>query len=108
MPNCVNHPNRPAIGACRKCGKPICDQCSQETGRFCSIQCQTDFRDFQDRITDSSPSRRKRFSLLGCLKTFVLSIILIIVIWFALEALLGTSDPSRMLTELARMWRLAF
>jgi hypothetical protein len=28
--NCANHPEAPAIGYCRECGKPLCDACRSE------------------------------------------------------------------------------
>jgi hypothetical protein len=30
--NCANHPEAPAIGYCRECGKPLCDACRREAG----------------------------------------------------------------------------
>ena len=30
--NCANHPEAPAIGYCRECGKPLCEVCRQEAG----------------------------------------------------------------------------
>jgi hypothetical protein len=28
--NCANHPDTPAIGYCRECGKPLCEACRQQ------------------------------------------------------------------------------
>lgn len=108
MNECVNHPLRPAIAKCRKCNQPICDQCSQEFGRFCSAQCAAEFQEFQSRIPNTSAVRRRRFSMLGCLRTFAISIVLSVIIWFALVQLLGTSNPGEMLVALKKMWKLAF
>jgi hypothetical protein len=30
--NCANHPEAPAIGYCRECGKPLCEACRREAG----------------------------------------------------------------------------
>jgi hypothetical protein len=30
--NCANHPEVPAIGYCRECGKPVCEACRREAG----------------------------------------------------------------------------
>jgi hypothetical protein len=30
--NCANHPEAPAVGYCRECGKPICEACRREAG----------------------------------------------------------------------------
>jgi hypothetical protein len=30
--NCANHPEAPAIGYCRECGKPLCEVCRHEAG----------------------------------------------------------------------------
>ena len=30
--NCANHPEAPAIGYCRECGKPLCEVCRREAG----------------------------------------------------------------------------
>jgi len=30
--NCANHPEAPAIGYCRDCGKPLCEVCRREAG----------------------------------------------------------------------------
>ncbi|GAB6928957.1 hypothetical protein JCM10914A_29400 [Paenibacillus sp. JCM 10914] len=36
---CMNHPGRPSVAQCTRCGKPICEECSnQETGR-CRYRC---------------------------------------------------------------------
>jgi len=76
--------------------------------RFCSPTCAADFQEFQSKISDTPVVRPTRFSFMGCLRTLVISIVLVIVIWFALQQLLGTSNPAQMVAELNRMWRLAF
>ncbi len=106
---CVNHPTRRALHSCRRCGKPLCDVCANDLGgRFCSPQCADTFQEFQSKVADVPLVRRKRFSLVGCLRTFVLSIILGVIIWVALWQLFGTTDPDQMWVELKKMWRLAF
>ena len=30
MPDCAVHPDRPAVGGCVVCGKPVCDECGNE------------------------------------------------------------------------------
>jgi len=43
LPACVNHPDREAMGACNRCGKPVCDQCSEwlQSRLYC-ISCYTE------------------------------------------------------------------
>lgn len=106
---CVNHLSRRAQHSCRVCSKPICDECSQQFGgRFCSPECADRFSSFQERVSDTAPIRRTRFSILGCLRTMVISAILLVVIWAALWQLFGTAEPGEMWAELKRMFRLAF
>jgi len=108
MANCVNHPTRRALYECRKCGNPICDECMSLNNRFCTPNCAADFQEFQSKISDTPIVCSTRFSLMGCLRTLVISAVLIIVIWFALLQLFGTTDPAQMAVELKRIWRLAF
>lgn len=36
---CMNHPEETAVAQCRRCGKPVCEQCYDlETGR-CRYRC---------------------------------------------------------------------
>lgn len=106
---CTNHALRRAGYSCRRCGKPICDICIQDFGgRFCSALCSDQFSEFQERVVDVFPARRRRFSIFGCLRTFIISLILLAVTWAALVQLLGTGDPAEMGSKLIKMIRLAF
>lgn len=106
---CPAHLARPATSNCRRCGRPICDACEAETGgRFCSPACAAAFQEFQSQVADEFRVRRTRFSLFGCLRTAVLSVLLLIIIWFALVYLLGTSDPAEMAVAFKKMVRILF
>lgn len=106
---CPTHPTRPAPQSCRRCSKPICDECvASFGGRFCSRECTAAFEEFQGRVRNEPVGRRTRFSLVGCLRTLVISTVLLVVIWVALWQLFGTTDPGEMLTELHRMLRIIF
>lgn len=106
---CVNHPTRRALHSCRRCAKPLCDICADSAGgRFCSPQCAEAFQEFQSKVADVPVTRRKRISLLGCLRTIAISIVLLVVIWIALWQLFGTTDPAEMWSEFRKMLRLAF
>jgi hypothetical protein len=41
--NCINHHDRPAIGQCFQCHKPLCEECRYDeaaaAGIFCSQAC---------------------------------------------------------------------
>jgi len=43
LPSCINHPDQEATGACCKCGKPLCDKCSEwfRSKLYC-IPCYTE------------------------------------------------------------------
>ncbi|EHB62794.1 B-box zinc finger protein [Paenibacillus sp. FSL M8-0142] len=36
---CMNHPEAPAIGQCRRCGKPICKDCYNLDNGCCRYRC---------------------------------------------------------------------
>lgn len=40
--NCFNHPDQPAIGLCKSCGKALCRECITEVpdGLACKNQCE--------------------------------------------------------------------
>lgn len=106
---CPSHLARRATSTCRRCGRPICDLCESETGgRFCSTPCAAAFGEFQSQVADEFRVRRTLFSLLGCLRSAVISAILLVVIWVALVYLLGTSDPAEMISALKKILRLVF
>lgn len=61
MNTCVNHPTRQATSRCKRCGKPICDDCKMvsEVGVVCSEQCLDAIKAFQERVGDDLPRRRR-------------------------------------------------
>ncbi len=72
------------------------------------MECQLEFQEFQARIPEKAAIPRRRFSVFGCLRTLVISAVLVSVTWFALHQLFGTTDPEAMWTELKRMVRVIF
>ena len=59
--NCLNHKDRPAIGQCNLCHKPICEACryaAPAQGLFCGAECYDKFVAYQGRrqpVVRSSP-----------------------------------------------------
>ena len=105
----ASHPTRRALHSCRRCSRPICDLCvTSYGGRFCSPDCAAAFQEFQSTVSDTPIRRRRRFSLLGCLRTFIISLILSAIIYAALTQLFHTTDPTQMLVQFKKMLRLAF
>lgn len=106
---CLRHGGRGVRGRCRRCGVGICDECELESGgRFCSGECRDAFRAFQGSVRDEFVVRRGRFSLVGFLRTLVISVVLLGVTGVALRMLFGTWDPGEMVAEFGRMLRLLF
>ena len=36
---CMNHPDQQAVAQCRRCGKPICENCYDPATGYCRDQC---------------------------------------------------------------------
>lgn len=53
--NCFNHPELPALGICKSCGKGLCRECISEVpdGLACKNRCEDRVR-FINRILDSN------------------------------------------------------
>lgn len=66
------------------------------------------FQEFQATVSNSPVARRRRFSLLGCIRTFALSLGLAAITYAALTQLFHTTNPTQMITELQKMLRLVF
>ena len=54
---CFNHTERPAVGRCRQCHRPLCDECAKgfPEGRFCSFACVEKHKDFAKRNVPAQP-----------------------------------------------------
>lgn len=106
---CIHHPVKPAVSKCRQCLAPLCIQCRRsmpDGGIYCSDECWKAFREFQGLVDPKGGSRsRGRISILGSLRTMVISAILIAFIYGVLVFWLKTTDPSQMLVELGKIWR---
>ena len=109
MEKCKNHPLRFAIARCKRCHLPLCNDCKVlvDDGVFCSQVCVEQFQNFQQRVS-TLPATQTRFSFFGCLKTLVISAVLLAVIAGALVFWLGTSDPGEMWQALLKQIRLMF
>jgi hypothetical protein len=57
----MNHPTRQATARCRRCGRPICNDCKlvSEVGVVCSEMCLDAIKSFQERVGDDTPKRRR-------------------------------------------------
>lgn len=53
--NCFNHPDKPAIGICKSCGKGLCPECTAElpNGLACRNRCEERV-ELINRIIDSN------------------------------------------------------
>jgi hypothetical protein len=62
MATCLNHPSRLATARCKRCSRPICDDCKlvSEVGVVCSAECLDAIKRFQARIKDDVPHPAKR------------------------------------------------
>lgn len=36
---CMNHPDKQAVAQCRRCGKPVCQDCYDPSTGYCRDQC---------------------------------------------------------------------
>jgi hypothetical protein len=62
MATCLNHPHRLATARCKRCSKPICDDCKMvsEVGVVCSQECLDAVKTFHERIKDDLPHPARR------------------------------------------------
>ena len=54
---CINHPIRAATGRCKRCGKPLCNDCkiTYDNGVFCSEACSLAVKAFTDKAAKGTP-----------------------------------------------------
>lgn len=109
MAGCVNHPIKPGISKCRRCQASLCIECrrTQPDGAiYCSDTCWREFKQFQQKVNVARGPARRKFSILGALRTLVISAVLLAVIWTILVMWLGSSDPDGMWAALKKMGRV--
>jgi hypothetical protein len=63
--HCIRHPDRPAVGNCYQCHKPLCSQCCYTApgadGLFCNQGCYDQYLAYQGRKRpEPRPFRLKR------------------------------------------------
>ncbi len=109
MNKCINHPTRIANIKCKRCHMPICQECRIQVGEgvFCSDDCIGKFREFQGRVSNIS-GLQSGWTMFGILKYVVLVAVLCAVIYGALFAWLGTSDPGEMWRKMVLQIGLLF
>ncbi len=112
MGKCVNHPIKQAVAKCRKCLVPLCMECRRampDGATYCSDVCYVAFKEFQQQVDVGGGRRsRPRISILGTIKSLIISAVLVAVIYGVLVFWLKTTDPSEMLVELRKIWRVLF
>lgn len=84
MSTCANHPIKMATVRCKACNKPLCNDCKRVTdiGIFCSEECETKVRRFQERA-DASPvivHRTRFFTKRAGVGLIALVIVLVVVL----------------------------
>jgi hypothetical protein len=101
---CKKHPTKPSAGQCRQCKAEMCLECRVpvQEGVFCSDDCIAQFRNFRNAIIGSGPGRR-RVTIAGLLRYAIIVAVLLVVIYAALFALTGETDPGAML---GRFWSM--
>jgi len=73
--HCIRHTDRPAIGNCFQCHKPICGECRYEgaaDGLFCSRECYDAYLAYQ--------SRKQPVVKRGRLKSLVVGLLVLAVV----------------------------
>jgi len=71
---CVNHPNRPAIGRCPRCGNPVCEECAggDLVTRPCKVcQAEVDYVFSEHRANGARAASKLFAGLVGVLLALV-------------------------------------
>lgn len=79
---CINHPTRIATARCKRCARPICNDCKMvsEVGVVCSQQCLDAIKTFQDRVGEDVPKRARH----GLMSKNAVKALMAAVVLFAL------------------------
>ena len=65
---CINHPDRPAIGYCQQCHKPLCSACRDDSipdGIFCGQDCYDRHLAYRSRQQPVIRSSRLKSMVIG-------------------------------------------
>jgi hypothetical protein len=80
--HCLRHKDRPAIGNCYQCHKPMCAECryapTLSEGLFCSQACYDQYLAYQSRKRPAlKPSRLKRLVVAAVLLALLAAAVLV-------------------------------
>jgi hypothetical protein len=73
---CLTHKDRPAVGLCQQCHRPICEQCRYDEaphGLFCSSECYDRHLAYHSRKQPPARSSRLKSLAVGLLLLLVLA-----------------------------------
>jgi len=76
---CLEHTDRPAIGLCHQCHKPICEECRYDEapeGLFCSRECYDRHLAYHSRKPPEIKGSRLKSMAVGCLILLVVVAVL--------------------------------
>jgi len=83
---CLNHQDREAIGRCKLCLKPICEECKviSTIGMFCSAECRNkaELQESNIVLASSDDKRNKSSHILRGWINFFLTIIFLAAVCF--------------------------
>lgn len=92
---CANHPIKVATGRCKRCNKPLCNECKMVTdnGTFCSTECFEAVSEFQKKVKPYNPEIKKSslFSK-NSIKGIIVLIVLLVVLFGFMKFQYGISS----------------
>ncbi|MFC1735736.1 B-box zinc finger protein [Candidatus Hydrogenedentota bacterium] len=86
---CKNHPDKAAVGRCKRCGIAVCKECAlmSPRGVFCSEVCQEQFVTFEHKAKEldkqDRPFRAKR-KIAGLIKTGIIVAVVAAALYYLL------------------------
>ena len=79
---CLTHKERPAVGQCNLCHKPICEECryaGPAEGLFCSAECYDKYLAYHSRKQPVVRSSRLKSLVIGCLIVLAIAAVALFV-----------------------------
>ena len=95
MEVCVNHPVKNATAKCKRCFKPLCDECKIVTdiGVFCSEQCQNLTKNFTERVDQIPVPKRSLFGgLVSTIKKLIILAVVLVILYFIISLTFGSTE----------------
>lgn len=106
MATCANHPIKMATARCKACNKPLCNECKlvTEAGIFCSPECETKVRQFQEKVSDYTVTYKTRLLTPRAIKGLIVLAIVVAAMIGYLYFQMGIRSWPELRDLLASWW----